>query len=128
MHSKKLLSLATTALEELKARDVRVLDVRRQTAITDYMIVASGTSDRHVRSIAEWLVQQADAAGVPALGVEGTGSGEWVLVDLADVVVHVMQPRARGEVVEAGAPRARLPPEPRARTHLVDRERSAPRA
>ena len=59
------------------------------------MIVASGTSDRHVRSIADWLVQQAEAAGVPALGVEGTGSGEWVLVDLADVVVHVMQPRAR---------------------------------
>ena len=95
MHSKALLSLATTALEELKARDIRVLDVRRQTPITDYMIVASGTSDRHVRSIADWLVQQAEAAGVSALGVEGTGSGEWVLVDLADVVVHVMQPRAR---------------------------------
>ena len=79
----------------LKARDIRVLDVRRQTPITDYMIVASGTSDRHVRSIADWLVQQAEAAGVQALGAEGTGSGEWVLVDLADVVVHVMQPRAR---------------------------------
>jgi len=95
VHSKKLLSLVTTALEELKGRDVRVLDVRRQTAITDYMVVVSGTSDRHVRSIADWLVQQADAAGVAALGVEGTGSGEWVLVDLVDVVVHVMQPRAR---------------------------------
>ena len=82
-------------LADLKARDVKVLDVRQLTSITDYMIVASGTSDRHVRSIADRLVQRPIRAGLQALGVEGIGSGEWVLVDLADVVVHIMQPRTR---------------------------------
>ena len=72
-----------------------MLDVRQLTSIADYMIVASGTSDRHVRSIADRLVQQAEAGSCRPLGVEGIGSGEWVLVDLADVVVHIMQPRAR---------------------------------
>jgi ribosome-associated protein len=95
VRSKKLLTLAEDALTDLKARDVKVLDVRQLTSIADYMVVASGTSDRHVKSIAERLVQRATAAGCPPLGVEGQGSGEWVLVDLADVVVHVMQPRAR---------------------------------
>jgi ribosome-associated protein len=59
------------------------------------MVVASGTSDRHVKSIADRLVQRASEAGCKPLGIEGTGSGEWVLVDLADVVVHIMQPKAR---------------------------------
>lgn len=95
MQSKKLLALARDALADLKARDVKVLDVRKLTSIADYMIVASGTSDRHVKSMADRLVQRASEAGCPPLGVEGTGSGEWVLVDLADVVVHIMQPRAR---------------------------------
>lgn len=95
MQSKKLLALARDALADLKARDVKVLDVRKLTSIADYMIVASGTSDRHVKSIADRLVQRASEAGCPPLGVEGAGTGEWVLVDLADVVVHIMQPRAR---------------------------------
>lgn len=95
MRSKKLLALAEDALVDLKARDVKVLDVRRLTSIADYMVVASGTSDRHVKSIADRLVQRASEAGCPPLGVEGTNGGEWVLVDLADVVVHIMQPRVR---------------------------------
>lgn len=95
MHSKKLLSLARGALDDMKAKDVRVLDVRKLTAIADYMVIASGTSDRHVRSIAERVVEQAKEAGYPALGIEGQDSGDWVLVDLQDVIVHVMQPRAR---------------------------------
>lgn len=95
MQSKKLLALARDALADLKARDVKVLDVRKLTSIADYMIVASGTSDRHVKSMADRLVQRAAEAGCTPLGVEGTGTGEWVLVDLADVVVHIMQPRAR---------------------------------
>lgn len=95
MQSKKLLALARDALADLKARDVKVLDVRKLTSIADYMVVASGTSDRHVKSIADRLVQRASEAGCTPLGVEGAGSGEWVLVDLADVVVHIMQPRAR---------------------------------
>lgn len=95
MRSNKLLVLAEQALAELKARDIKVLDVRQLTPIADYMVVASGTSDRHVKSIAAHLVEEASAAGCPPLGVEGLDGGEWVLVDLADVVVHVMQPRSR---------------------------------
>jgi ribosome-associated protein len=90
-----LLKLATTALSDLKAQDVRVLDVRRLTSITDHMVVASGTSGRHVRSIADRLIEAAKKAGQAPLGVEGQESGEWVLVDLEDVVVHIMQPRIR---------------------------------
>lgn len=95
MRSTEVLKLATEALDDMKARDVRVLDVGQLTSITDYMIVASGTSDRHVRSIADRLVERAKAAGYPPLGVEGADGGEWVLVDLQDVVVHIMQPRIR---------------------------------
>lgn len=95
MRSKQLLALAEHALADVKARDIKVLDVRQLTTIADYMVVASGTSDRHVKSIAERLVQRASEAGCRPLGVEGTGTGEWVLVDLADVVVHIMQPKAR---------------------------------
>ena len=69
MRSKKLLALAEHALAELKARDIKVLDVRQLTSIADYMVVASGTSDRHVKSIADRLVQRASEAGCPPLGV-----------------------------------------------------------
>jgi ribosome-associated protein len=83
------------ALDDMKAVNVRVLDVRSLTDIADTMIVASGTSDRHVRSIADHVVQQAKSGGQRPYGVEGTRDGEWVLVDLQDVVVHVMLPRVR---------------------------------
>lgn len=95
MHSRQVLSLAENALADVKAREVRVMDVRKLTTVTDYMIIASGTSDRHVRSIADRLVEKATTAGEPPLGVEGQDGGEWVLVDLQDVVVHIMQPRVR---------------------------------
>jgi ribosome-associated protein len=83
------------ALDDLKADNVHVLDVRHLTTVTDTMVVASGRSDRHVRAIAGAVVEQAKKAGFRPLGVEGERSGEWVLVDLADVVVHVMLPRVR---------------------------------
>lgn len=83
------------ALDDMKADDVHVLDVRHLTTVTDTMVVASGRSDRHVRAIAGGVVEQAKKAGFRPLGVEGERSGEWVLVDLADVVVHVMLPRVR---------------------------------
>jgi len=79
----------------MKAVNVKVLDVRGLTDIADLMIIASGNSDRHVRSIADRVVEKAKAAGFRPLGTEGERDGEWVLVDLQDVVVHVMLPRVR---------------------------------
>jgi len=85
----------TTALEDMKAVNVRVLDVRGLTDIADTMVIASGNSDRHVRSIAERVLEKAKAAGFRPLGTEGARDGEWVLVDLQDLIVHVMLPRVR---------------------------------
>jgi ribosome-associated protein len=85
----------TTALEDMKAVNVRVLDVRGLTDIADTMVIACGNSDRHVRSIAERVVENAKASGFRPLGTEGARDGEWVLVDLQDVLVHVMLPRVR---------------------------------
>ena len=82
-------------LEDAKAQDIRTIDVRELTSMTDYMIVASGTSDRHVRSVAQSLVESMKAEGRRPLGVEGENDGEWVLVDLQDALVHVMLPRVR---------------------------------
>jgi ribosome-associated protein len=83
------------ALEELKAREVKEIDVRGKTGITDFMVIASGTSNRHVKAIADEVLKQAKQAGVVPLGTEGEREGEWVLVDLGDIVVHVMLPRVR---------------------------------
>lgn len=95
MESEQLLKLVQTSLEDMKAHEMRTLDVRRLTSVTDYLVIVSGTSDRHVRSLASRLVENAKAAGQVPIGVEGLESAEWVLVDLADVVVHVMQPKVR---------------------------------
>lgn len=96
MHSSELVELVEDSMNDLKAAEIRVLDVSAMTSITDFMVIASGTSDRHVRSIANRVVERAKQAGHGALGVEGHEYGEWVLVDLGDVVVHVMQPATRG--------------------------------
>ncbi|HHJ13185.1 MAG TPA: ribosome silencing factor [Gammaproteobacteria bacterium] len=95
MQTEQLRKLVLDALEELKGVDILDLDVRDQTTVTDVMVIASGTSDRHVRSLADNVVVNCKKAGQPPLGVEGEREGEWVLVDLGDVVVHVMQPRIR---------------------------------
>ena len=83
------------ALEELKAKEIREIDVRGRTSIADILVIASGTSARHVKSIADEVVKFAKKAGVMPLGVEGEQEAEWVLVDLGDVIVHVMLPRIR---------------------------------
>ena len=83
------------SLEDLKGRDILALDVAKVTDITDYMVIASGTSNRHVKALVDQVVEDAKAAGTPPVGVEGRETHEWVLVDLGDVLVHVMQGQAR---------------------------------
>jgi len=90
-----LLQLVEAALADMKAVNVAVLDVRGLTDVADDMVIASGNSDRHVRSIADHVVQAAKKAGFRPMGVEGERDGEWALVDLQDIVVHVMLPRVR---------------------------------
>lgn len=87
--------LVKSALDDMKAVDPVMLDVRGRTSITDTMFFASGNSTRHVKSIADSVVEQAKKAGVQPLGVEGEEAGEWILVDLGDAVVHVMLPKIR---------------------------------
>ena len=95
MQSNELLSIVLAALDDGKANDVKVIDVSAKTSITDYMIIASGTSERHVRSLAEQVQEKAKELGFDVLGMEGQDTGEWVLVDLGDAVVHVMKPQIR---------------------------------
>jgi ribosome silencing factor RsfS/YbeB/iojap len=83
------------ALDDMKARDINAIDVRGKTSVADTLVVASGTSNRHVKSIADEVVRKAKQLGLPPIGVEGQREGEWVLVDLGDVIVHVMLPRTR---------------------------------
>ena len=90
-----LLQHVRAAVEELKAKDVVEIDVRGKTSVTDHLVIASGTSTRHVKSIADEVVRHAKKLDCMPLGVEGEREAEWVLVDLGDVVVHVMLPRVR---------------------------------
>jgi ribosome-associated protein len=90
-----LKSVIIDALADMKALDVKFLDVRRLTDIADFMVIASGTSDRHVRSVAQRVVEKAKEAGFRPHGVEGQQDGDWVLIDLNDMIVHVMLPRVR---------------------------------
>ncbi|XKH58957.1 ribosome silencing factor [Halomonas sediminis] len=95
MHIETLKLLAIDALEELKARDVSQLDVSSLTDVTDLMVIASGTSTRHVAALAENVVEKAKEQGLRPKGVEGGPNADWVLVDLGDIVVHIMLPEAR---------------------------------
>jgi len=87
--------IVLAALDDLKAANVCVLDVRSLTDVTDTIIIACGTSDRHVKSLAARVLERAQLAGLRALGIEGQREGDWVLVDLQDVIVHLMLPRVR---------------------------------
>lgn len=93
--SAALKALAVAALEDLKALDIKVLDVRELTPITDHMVICTGTSNRHVKSLAENVVDMAKQKGFRPIGIEGLNEGEWVLVDLNGVLVHVMQAQPR---------------------------------
>ncbi|AWT08781.1 ribosome silencing factor [Stutzerimonas sp. R40042] len=91
MQTEALVQLAVAALEDLKGQDITTIDVQGKTSVTDYMIIASGSSSRHVKSLAENVLEKAKEQGVRPLGSEGLDGGEWALLDLGDVVVHVMQ-------------------------------------
>ncbi|MBA1273505.1 ribosome silencing factor [Stutzerimonas azotifigens] len=91
MQNESLVQLAIAALEDLKAQDIVNIDVRGKTSVTDFMVIASGTSSRHVKSLAENVLEKVKEQGVRPLGSEGLDGGEWALLDLGDVVVHVMQ-------------------------------------
>ncbi len=91
----ELLQAVRSAVGELKAKDVVEIDVRGKSSVTDFMVIASGTSSRHVKSIADEVVKFAKKLDVMPLGVEGEREAEWVLVDLGDVVAHIMLPRVR---------------------------------
>ncbi len=95
MTLEQLEALVKDALEDLKAVDPIVLDVRGKTEITDLMFIASGNSNRHVKSLADSVIEKAKEAGLRPLGVEGEEAGEWILVDLGDAVVHIMLPKVR---------------------------------
>jgi ribosome-associated protein len=106
--------LVVNALDDLKAVDAKIVDVRGLSSVMDFLVIASGNSSRHVKSLADNVVVKAKEAGCPPIGVEGENDADWVLVDLGDVVVHVMQPAARGfydlERLWSGEPETALKP------------------
>ena len=95
MQSEELTELALEALDDLKAVNPVTLDVTGLTDVMDQLVIATGTSNRHVKSLANNVVVEAKQKGMPPLGVEGDDVGEWVLVDFGEVVVHIMLPATR---------------------------------
>ena len=95
MTSKEKALLAAEAASDKKGRDIRVLDLREMGAFTDFFVIASGTSDRHVRAVADSVLEALRERGERPLGSEGERVGRWILLDLEDVVVHVFQPDVR---------------------------------
>ena len=95
MNKDQLQKIVIDALEDLKAKEIVVQDVSKLTNMTDVMIFVSGSSTRHVKSLADKVTTEVKKHGVMPLGVEGEDAGEWVLVDLADIIVHIMLPEIR---------------------------------
>ncbi len=93
--SEEVAKLAIAALEDVKAQDIVSINVREKTSVTDFMVIASGRSSRHVKSLVDNVLEKVKEQGVRPLGSEGLDTGEWALLDLGDVVVHVMLPTAR---------------------------------
>jgi ribosome-associated protein len=95
MDIRKLQKLAVTALEDIKAKDIEVINTAKVSAMFDRVIIATGDSNRQVKALAKSVHDKVKEAGGTVIGVEGEDAGEWVLVDLGDIVVHVMQPAVR---------------------------------
>jgi len=116
MRPSRLQNIAVTALEDIKARDITVLDVHTLTSLYDTLVIASGDSARQVKALAQHVRDKLKESGATIVGVEGETTGEWVLVDAGDIVVHVMQPaiRAYYNLEELWTPPARRPKTARA--------------
>ena len=95
MKAKELQLLVIDALEDIKAEDIKVLDVTEMTDVTDFMVIATGKSTRQVKALAHSVNSQAKAAGIMPMGMEGEDVGEWALVDLGDVIAHILTPEMR---------------------------------
>ena len=95
MNTEKLLALVKESLEDKKAQDINVLNVHNLSSITDFMVVATGNTARQVKALAQHVIEQAKGHGHRPFGDEGSNVGEWALVDLGDIIVHVMQPQTR---------------------------------
>ena len=96
MQAEELLKIVETVLDERKGNNITTLDVRGKTSFTDYMVVVTGTSDRHLKSLCDYVVEKVKEQGVKPLGIEGDLGSDWVLLDLGDVIVHAMTAQARG--------------------------------
>jgi ribosome-associated protein len=112
MQRNRLVKIAVTALEDIKARDITVLDVRKLTSLYDTLIIASADSNRQVKALAQNVRDKLKEGGAHIIGVEGEQSAEWILVDAGDLVVHIMQPAVRAyynleELWAPPAPRVR---------------------
>lgn len=95
MQIEKMKTFISNTLEDIKAEDVKILDVREMTSVTDYMFICTATSNRHAKAIAQSLITKSKEQGLTILGHEGVDLGEWALVDLGDVVVHIMLEQKR---------------------------------
>lgn len=95
LSSEQLSKIVVHAMEELKAQNIKVLDVRNISSVTDFLVISSGTSNRQVSAIADKVIKDAKSNGQPILGIEGKHPSEWILVDLGEVVAHIMQPHIR---------------------------------
>lgn len=95
MQAEDMKKVVVDALEDLKAENINVLNVKPRTSVTDYMVIASGTSSRHVKSLADNVISEAKDHGIKPVGIEGEANSDWILVDLGGIVVHVMMPAAR---------------------------------
>jgi ribosome-associated protein len=95
MQTEELLKMVQTVLDERKGQYITTLDLRGKTSFTDYMVIATGTSDRHLKSLCDYVAEKAQENGVVPLGIEGGLGSDWVLLDLGDIIVHLMTAQAR---------------------------------
>lgn len=96
MQVEDLLKIVQDVLDERKGQNIMTLDVRGKTSFTDYMVVVTGTSDRHLKSLCEYIIEKVKEQGFKPLGIEGDLGSDWILLDLGDVIVHAMTAQARG--------------------------------